>query len=341
MKKNAELIFSLKKFGEKDLTKAKWQIVTSFGPYLLLFALSYWVWDSAKILAVDLMLLNAFFLVRIFIIQHDAGHNSFFDPRSQGRWNRVMGWVGSVFSTLPYTYWATIHHHHHVHTGKLEIRDIGDINFWTVDEYRCATPFKKAAYRIFRHPLMLFVVVPIFYFLFANRNPMTYSFNEMTKKVRWSQVVNNLLIIGVYSICTILFGWTFLIIQGITVFFFSVIAFWFFYVQHSHEKTYQKWMKKDEWEFVPAALEGASRYDIHPVFHWLTGNIGYHHLHHLNPAIPSYRLQEADAATFPQLVGQINNLSFTESLSCIHNKLWDEEEGRYISFREFNRREKC
>lgn len=334
-----ELILSLREFTQKDLSKAIWQIITSFGPYIVLWSIAYLLWDVSTPSAILVMAVNSFFLVRIFIIQHDCGHSSYFDPRTQSELNTTWGWIGSIFSTLPFTYWSVIHHHHHVHTGKLEIRDIGDINFWTVDEYRDASSIKRLGYRIFRHPITIFTVVPIFYFLFANRNPITYSFKEMKVKVRWSQVVNNILILGVYTFFVLFLGWKFLIVQVITVFFFSVIAFWFFYVQHSHEKTYQKWAERGEHNFTDAALQGASRYDLHTVFHWLTGHIGYHHLHHLNPAIPSYRLQEADAATLPQLVGVINNLSFRKSWSCIKNKLWSEELQRYISFREFREME--
>lgn len=330
-----ELLLSLKEYSKKDISKAVWQIATSFGPYLFFFAVSYLLWDEAKVLALMSVILNSFFLVRIFIIQHDCGHHSFFDPETSEKWNRIWGWVGSIFSTLPFVHWAKVHHYHHLNTGKLEARDIGDIDFKTVDEYRKLTPFRRWGYRVFRSAFTIFIIVPVYYFVVANRNPYSSTFKGMTMKIRISQVLNNLLIVVVYTMGALLLGWKFLVVQAITVFFFSLIAFWFFFVQHSHERTYQKWYDKGEWQFVDASLKGASRYDLHPVFHWLTGNIGFHHIHHLNSTIPSYRLQEADAATYPTLKDTINNLSFWQSLSCVFNKLWDEAQQKYISFREF------
>ncbi len=333
------VIRTLLPFKKKNMSKAILQIITSFGPYIVLWVVAFQLWEVTLLGSLLVMILNAFFLVRIFIIQHDCGHHSYFDPMKYGKLQSLVGWVSSIFSTLPFTYWGTVHHHHHEHTGQLEQRDIGDLDFMTVEEYRNASGIKKIGYRIFRHPIILFVFAPIVYFLFSNRWPLFFSFNKMTIDVRWSQVKNNLLIGVLYVFGVLLLGWKFLVIQGVTVFFFSIIAFWFFYVQHAHEKTYQKWNKRKEWKFIPAALQGASRYDIHPVLHWLTGNIGYHHLHHLNPAIPSYNLIAADKATFSQVEHIVQNLSFRESLDCMNNHLWDEQLQKYISFREFYARE--
>ncbi|MEY3197903.1 MAG: hypothetical protein RL023_704 [Candidatus Parcubacteria bacterium] len=332
-------ISSLRPFTQKSVTKAVSQMITSFLPFLAIWWLSFTTWEISKLLSVALMIINAFFLVRIFIIQHDCGHHSYFDPKSMGRWNTRVGWFASLFHTLPYSYWRGVHHHHHMHTGQLEERDIGDLDFMTVEEYRHASRLKRIGYRIFRYPVTLFIIAPAFYFLVSNR----WSFvkiNEITKKVKIEQTINNLLILIVYGSFYWAIGSKFLVIQGLTIFFFSIIAFWFFYVQHAHEFSYQRWREKEEWEFVDAALEGASRYDLPKVFHWLTGNIGYHHLHHLNPAIASYRLTEADQMTLPLLKDTIKNLSFIESLRCIFNKLWDEEQKKFISFAEFRRREK-
>lgn len=329
------VIRTLLPFKKKDLSKATFQMITSFGPYIALWIVAFQLWDVSRLGSLLIMMLNAFFLVRIFIIQHDCGHRSYFDPMKYGKLQSFVGWMSSVFSTLPFTYWATVHHHHHEHTGQLEERDIGDLDFMTVEEYTLASPFKRLGYRIFRHPIILFVFAPIVYFLFNNRWPLFFSFEKMTIQVRWSQVINNLLIIGVYALGALFLGWKFLLIQGITLFFFAIIAIWFFYVQHAHEKTYQKWHKRGEWSPIPAALQGASRYDVGPIFHWLTGNIGYHHLHHLNSAIPSYNLIAADKATFPQIKHIVQNLSFQESLECMKNHLWDEQQQKYISFREF------
>jgi acyl-lipid omega-6 desaturase (Delta-12 desaturase) len=231
-----------------------------------------------------------------------------------------------------------VHHYHHTHTGQLEERDIGDLYFMTVAEYSRARPLQRFGYRVFRHPFVLFGVVPIVYFLWNNRWPFLLTGKVGDRPLQWSQIINNLLIVLVYGCGVVLLGWRFLWIQGLTLAFFSIIALWFFYVQHAHEKTYQRWRERGEWSFTSAALYGASRYALHPLFHWLTGYIGYHHLHHLNPAIPSYQLAAADRATIPEISHIVQSLTFWESLACLRNHLWDEAGGRYISFAEFGRR---
>jgi omega-6 fatty acid desaturase (delta-12 desaturase) len=332
-----EIVLALRPFGAKSLRKAWIQMLTSFGPYVVLWSLAWVLWEMSWIGSVMIMMLNAFFLVRIFIIQHDCGHHSFFDPKRHKRVQVFVGWLCSVFSTLPFRYWSAVHHYHHVHTGQLEERDIGDLYFMTVDEYSRASRFRRGQYRLFRHPVVLFGVVPIVYFLWNNRWPFFFSQNIMSWRIRWSQMFNNLLILLVYAGGVWLLGWKFLVIQGVTLGFFTIIALWFFYVQHAHEKTYQRWRERGEWSFLPAALYGASRYDLPPVLHWLTGNIGYHHIHHLNPAIASYNLLAADKATYSAIAHVVQNLSFRESLDCLRNHLWDEGQERYLSFDEYEK----
>jgi acyl-lipid omega-6 desaturase (Delta-12 desaturase) len=205
-----------------------------------------------------------------------------------------------------------------------------------VKEFGESTWQVRLVYRVFRTPLFLFGIAPIYYFLVGNRITAV-KIGEVTETIKKERLCNNLLIASVYAILTWILGWKFLIIQGITVYLFSIIAFWFFYVQHSHEEGYHEW--SDDWDYIDAGLH-SSRYDLHPIFHWLTGNIGYHHLHHLNPVIASYMLAEADKETFPLLKDTIKNLSFWESLACVWNKLWDEDEKKFISFAEFERRYK-
>ncbi len=327
-------------WSKKDNKKAIIQIITSFGPYFWIFVACYFLWDYARWSIPFLIIINAFFLVRIFIIQHDCGHKSYFCSKKHQKRNELIWWLCSIFSSLPFKYRAVVHHHHHTHTWQLEERDIGDINFLTVEEFKQLPRIRRVLYQVFRSPPVLFFFAPLYYFAFANRQPFRFNFRRMTAKIKRSQLSNNLLIIWLYIGLYYLLGGKFLSIQLLTILSFSIIAFRFFYVQHSHEETYHRRNKSWEWNYIKAALHGASRYDLPKFMHFLTGRIGMHHLHHLNPNIPSYNLAQADKATFKDLKNHITNLSFWKSFSCIKYKLWDDKKNKMISRSEYYKKYK-
>ncbi len=322
----------ISKYQQPDTKKAIIQISNSFGPFFLLWILMYFSLSWSYWITIGLAFVNAFFLVRIFIIQHDCGHQSFLKSK---KWNNSIGFICSFFSSIPYKYWAKVHNHHHGHNGILETkhRDIGDIKFLTVDEYVKLPKWRKLAYRIFRMPVFLFGFVPFIYLAVSNR----YAFINMKswKKIKSSQIINNLSLAAMYlSLCWLL-GWKqFLMIQLPIIFIFSIIAFWFFYVQHQHEETYKQW--QENWDFLMASIQGATYYKLPKLFQWLTGNIGFHHIHHLSSLIPNYQLEKCFKEN-PILNKYVTTITFSESLSCIHNKLWDQKEQRMISFKEYRR----
>ena len=313
-----------------DTSKATVQIINSFLPFILLWILMYLSLDYSLFIFFALGIINAFFLVRIFIIQHDCGHQSFTKYKKV---NNALGVICSIFSSLPYKYWAKIHNHHHGHTGQLEERDIGDINFLTTSEFKARNTWGRFKYRFFRHPFTLFVIVPIFYFTISNRVPFKANINGRLKRIKWSQVQNNILIALVYGALAYLLGWKqFFIVQLSVICLFSIIAFWFFYVQHTHETTYNTW--KQNWDFLLASIRGASYYKLPKLFQWLTGNIGFHHIHHLSSRIPNYNLEKCMKEN-PILNTYANIITFRESLSSINAKLWDDQRKKMISFKEF------
>jgi len=315
-------------YAQAHTGKAIWQIITSFLPFIGLWILMYYSLEWSYWITLALALLNAFFVVRIFIIQHDCGHRSYFKNQ---RWNRFVGWVCSIVTIIPYKYWATVHDFHHAHSGQLETRDIGDIYTMTVEEYRQASRWKKLSYRIFRMPIVTFVIGPIIYLLYNNRL-MLVKIGNWTRNNWWLQF-NNLLLVGAYLLAGWLIGWkSFFLVQLPIIFFFAIIAVWFFYVQHQHEETYKHW--KENWDYLLSAIVGSSFYRLPRVMHWLTGNIGYHHIHHLNCKIPSYNLVRC-AKENPELQKYVTSLSFWESLSCMFHKLWDEQQERMITFKEY------
>ena len=319
----------MKEYSVANTRKAIWQIITSFGPFLAIWVIMYFTLEISYWLTLALALINGFFLVRIFIIQHDCGHRSFF--KSQ-KLNNVVGYISSFFSTIPFRYWARVHDFHHGHCGQLETRDIGDIQVLTTEEYTALSPFGKFKYRIFRMPIVTFFIGPLHYLIVNNRFPLV-RFKNWDGMIL-SQTINNLAIVAVILTFGFLIGWkTFLMVQVPIVVFFMVIAIWFFYVQHSHEHNYKQW--KANWDYVMAAIKGSTFYKLPKIVHWLTGYIGYHHIHHLNSGIPSYNLARC-ARENPILTKYVTKVGFWKSLGYIRHKLWDENQQRMISFTEFS-----
>ncbi len=316
-----------------DNTKAVVQLITSFLPYIGLWILMYYSLRWSIWITLGLAVINAFFLVRIFIIQHDCGHQSFFTSK---KWNTFVGWVCSIFSTLPFRYWAKVHNFHHAHSGQLETRDIGDVPFKTTEEFRNMSRWGRLRYRIWRMPVVLFVFAPIYYFIVSNRIPVELKTVRNIKL--WKMIKNNALIIAVYFLLAWLIGWKeFLIIQLTLVMIFGIIAFWFFYIQHQHEFSYKHWKKN--WDFLISAIRGSTYYKLPKVLHWLTGNIGIHHIHHLSSSIPNYNLMKCMKEN-KVLSKYVPTVTIKDTFKIIKNKLWDEEMERMISFKEFYRLEK-
>lgn len=318
----------VQKYQTPSNKKAIIQLVNTFLPFVAIWVLMYFSLSWSYWITLFLALVNGFFLARIFIIQHDCGHQSFLKSR---KWNNRVGFICSFFSSIPYKYWARVHSYHHAHTGQLEHRDIGDINFLTVKEYDALSKWGKLRYRIFRNPIFLFTAVPVLYLSLSQRFPFI-SKNGWTK-VRWSQLYNNLWLVVVYGSLALFLGWKqFLLVHVPVVVFFMIIAFWFFYVQHQHDDTYMKWQKN--WKFLLAAIQGATYYKLPRPFMWLTGDIGFHHIHHLSSKIPNYNLRKC-ARENPIFQKYVTELDFKGSLKLALNKLWDEKSEKMITFKEY------
>ena len=314
--------------------KAVIQVLNSFIPFFIIWVLMYMSLSYSYWITLGLAVLNAFFLVRIFIIQHDCGHQSFLKSKS---WNNRLGFICSFISLIPYKYWARSHNFHHGHNGQLEVRDIGDIDLLTVNEYKALDKQKRFKYRIYRSPIVMFLLGPLYYLLVHNRFP----FIKMAgwKAARQSLRRSNIYLLAVYFLVGYLLGWQkFLMVQAPIIVFFAVIAIWFFYVQHQHEDSYKQW--KENWEYLLSAIRGSTYYKLPKLFQWLTGNIGLHHIHHLSSLIPNYNLEKCNREN-PILEKYVTILTFRKSLKCIFSKLWDENTQRMISFREFNRMERA
>ncbi|KRB62099.1 fatty acid desaturase [Rhizobium sp. Root708] len=273
-----------------------------------------------------LVLPAAAFLLRLFMIQHDCGHGSFFARRRLDTWTgRVLG----VLTLTPYDYWRRTHAEHHASAGNLDERGVGDIATLTVAEYRALSPARRLGYRLYRHPLVMFGIGPVWVFLLKQRLPIGMMGAEVLPWV--STMATNLAIAFVAALMIWAVGLVpFLLVHLPVVLLAGAAGVWLFYVQHQFEETH--WSKAGEWQFPQAALHGASHYDLPLVLRWLTGNIGVHHIHHLSSRIPYYRLPEV-LRDHPELAG-IGRITLWESFRCVRLALWDERLGRLVSFRE-------
>lgn len=266
------------------------------------------------------------FLVRLFIIQHDCGHGSFF----KRRWaNNMLGRVISALTLTPYADWQHSHAQHHANSGNLDRRGTGDIDVLTVAEY-VALPFRRRlAYRLSRNAVVLLVIAPVYIFVIRQRLP-----NDLfrAKWKAWASTQStNLSIAFVVVGVGLLVGFVPLLLVQIPILLLaSSIGVWLFYVQHQFEHTY--WARENEWTFHKGAMRGSTHYDLPAPLRWLTANIGVHHVHHLVSRIPSYRLHEV-LRDHPEL-RDIGRLTLRQSFKCFRLALWDEQRQRLVAFRD-------
>jgi omega-6 fatty acid desaturase (delta-12 desaturase) len=270
------------------------------------------------------------FLVRLFMIQHDCGHGSFFRRRST---NDRIGRIIGVLTLTPYGYWRRTHAVHHATTGNLDRRGMGDVPLLTVAEYRALPRRRRIAYRLSRNPLVLLGLGPLFLFVLKYRLPV--GLMRDGKGVWISAMSTNLAIAGVVVGLGALVGIRdFLLVQAPITLLAGSAGIWLFYVQHQFEHTH--WARQDRWSFHAGALRGATHYDLPGVLRWFTANIGIHHVHHLASRIPSYRLREP-LVDHPELRG-VGRLTLRQSLACFRLALWDEESRRLVAFRALRKR---
>jgi omega-6 fatty acid desaturase (delta-12 desaturase) len=312
-------------YARPDARRAIGQVLNTGLPFLaimaaVLYGLDHGLW-AVLLLAVP----AAGLLVRLFIIQHDCGHGSFFKSR---RANDLLGRVLGVLTLAPYDFWRRAHAIHHATSGNLDRRGVGDITTLTVREYMARPTRGRLAYRLYRHPLVLFGLGPIYQFVIRHRIP---SGNPIRYRRAWLSVLGtNAMIVAIGALLALTIGPApFLLAYLPTIGLAASIGVWLFYVQHQFENTY--WEAAPRWDFHVAAIEGCSFYDLPRMLHWITGYIGYHHIHHLSCKIPNYHLRACFAAN-PELQ-DARRLGLLDSLRCARLALWDEDRRKLVSFR--------
>lgn len=312
------------RFRDADNRMAWFQFATTFALFLASAGLMLFGAATGAYLWLALFLPAGGFLVRLFGIQHDCGHNSFFTSK---RANRAVGRLLSVFTLTPFDYWSRSHAVHHTTAGDLGRRGIGDVDTLTVDEYAALTPGARLRYRIYRHPMLLHVIGPPIYFVLLQRSPFGQA---LPASEAWRSIMGlNLALLVFYGGLIALFGASAVALAVLpTACVASWVGGWLFFVQHQFEDTH--WEDSADWSLQRAALSGSSYYVMPKVLQWFTANIGLHHIHHLNSRIPNYRLQ-ACLDGEPRL-GAISRLSIADSIRCVGLALWDEKSRKLVAF---------
>ena len=316
-------------YARPDAARAVGQLVTTTALLLASAAGLFWGLAQGFWPALLLVMPAALFMVRLFIIQHDCGHGSYFrSPRA----NNMLGILLGIVTMMPYRAWRRDHAVHHAGCGNLARRGIGDVTTLTVTEYRASSRPRRLAYRLYRHPFVLFAVGPI-YLLLRYR---LFTTNPFRDRASWLGILGTdaaaatlaagaAVLIGPVAF---LAGW------GSVLLLASAIGVWLFYVQHQFEETY--WCSAALWDFQAAALKGSSFYDLPRFLHWLTGSIGFHHIHHLASRIPNYRLRACFDEN-PELQHGAKRVTLWGSLKSTRLALWDENTQKLVSFRQATR----
>jgi acyl-lipid omega-6 desaturase (Delta-12 desaturase) len=319
------------------LLKSFWQIANTFIPFFAIVYLMFLSLDYSYWLTLALAPLAAGFQLRVFIILHDCGHQSFFKSQKA---NDILGSICGVISFTAYYHWRHFHALHHATVGDLGRRvegellpmtikkyalNNGDVLTLTLKEYQDLSGWEKLIYRFYRNPVLLFIVAPLLLFLVLHRfaNP------RASRRERYSVYLTNLAILAMLLVLVFTVGLGPLLLVGLPmVIISSTTGVWLFYVQHQFEETY--WERGKQWNFVVAALKGSSYYKLPVILQWFTGNIGFHHIHHLNPRIPNYFLQKCHNSS--PLFQQTESIGVKIGLKSIFLSLWDEEQKKMIGF---------
>ena len=311
------------------LWRSIWQLTSTTALFVTSWLVMQWSLGVGYWLTLLLAVPTAMMVVRLFMLQHDCGHGSFFKSKDA---NTIVGSVLGVVTLVPYTYWRKTHAIHHATSGDLDGRDFGDIDTLTVREYLSRPRGKRLMYRIYRHWLVLLVVGPVWQFVIKHRLPLDIprSWKREWASVHWTNVG----LAAVVALMCWLVGWrTFLLVQVPVTLIAGAIGVYLFYVQHQYEDTY--WRYREAWNYYASGLEGASHLVMPKLLQWWTANIGLHHIHHVASRIPNYRLQQCFDDN--PVLQRVTTLTLPASVRTLWLTLWDEDERKLVGFRELRR----
>ncbi|MDO8580832.1 MAG: fatty acid desaturase [Candidatus Omnitrophota bacterium] len=310
------------KYQNPHRAKSIGQLLNTLIPYVLLWGVMVYCLTISYWLVLPVAFVAAGLLVRIFIIFHDCGHGSFFKSQKA---NHFWGFITGVLTFTPYQYWRHEHSVHHSHSGDLDHRGVGEVWTMTVDEYLHASRWMRIKYRFARNPICLFIIGPTILFLIVHRLPLGPSGRDGHKSVH----LTNLSILVIAVAMSFLIGFkAYVLIQLPVLMIAASAGIWLFYVQHQFEGVY--WERNAKWDYVTEALKGSSFFKMPKVLQWFTGNIGFHHIHHLSPRIPNYFLERCYKEN--PMFQQIKPITLLTSLKSLTFRLWDEQHNRLVGF---------
>lgn len=304
---------------------AIFQLINTLVPYFVMLGLMALSLRVSYLLTLLLSVLTGALLMRIFILFHDCGHNSFTPSRKA---NKVIGFLLGVFVFTPSEQWWKSHSIHHATSGNLDKRGVGDVLTWTVEEYKAKHWTEKVGYQLFRFPLIMFGLGPLWIFLVHHRFAAPRYSPRETMSVVWTNVA----LVAYVALASWLMGGlvNFILVQLPVFWLGGMFGIWMFYIQHQFEGVY--WARDEEWDYVSSALKGASFYNLPKVMQWFSGNIGYHHVHHLSPRIPNYRLEDCHKG-IPLFQQEVKTIGFWQALRMIRLQLIDESNNnRLVTF---------
>jgi acyl-lipid omega-6 desaturase (Delta-12 desaturase) len=305
-----------------DIRTSLFQLLTSVAPYLILFYLMVRSLEVSYWLTLALAIPTAGFGIRMFIVFHDAGHGSFFPSKT---WNTWIGRFTGLLLFTPYYAWRHSHAVHHASAGDLDRRGIGDVWTLTKDEFYAMPKWKQIGYRIYRNPFIMFGIGPVVDFVILQR--IITKGHDERERASIFQTNIALLILAIIMSLTIGFD-KYVLVQLPIIALAGTVGVWLFYVQHQYENVY--WERHEDWDYAAAALYGSSFYRLPKVLQWFTGNIGFHHIHHLSPRIPNYKLEDCHNAD--PLFQTAPPLTLWTSLKSLNVRLWDEDRHKMVGY---------
>lgn len=319
---------SVKPYANANNKKSTIQLLNTIPPLLLVWTLAYLSLSLSIWLSIALAAIASGLLVRTFIIFHDCTHGSFYHSKKK---NDILGTITGTLTTFPYKKWKREHAIHHASSSNLDKRGIGDILVMTVEEYENASKWQRIAYRLYRNPFVMFGLGPLYLILISNR----FNRKDAKRKERNNTYLINFLLLTLSGLLIFFLGWqAFLLVHGVSLYMAAAFGIWLFYIQHTFEDSYFE--EESEWNYVKAAVDGSSYYQLPKILQWLTGNIGYHHVHHLAPRVPNYNLEEAHEKTPP--LQYATTITIKTSLDSLRYRLYDPERKSFITFGEYKRR---
>jgi acyl-lipid omega-6 desaturase (Delta-12 desaturase) len=321
---NDNLKRTLSQYAKPTYRQANIQLLNTILPYFACFAAMYFAQQYSILLSLLLAIPTGLFLIRIFILEHDCGHFSFVPGKKA---NDRIGYLLGLLTFTPLLNWRDSHNMHHATSGNLDRRLVGgDVWLLTREEYDQASFRKKLEYRIYRNPIVLFIIGPVIFFLVRRRFPIDVP--AYLKKVRYDVYKTNLGILLVYGPLGWLIGFKALLLIIVPVAAIgSTIGVWLFYVQHQFDNAY--WVKASEWNYVSSGIEGSSYYDLPAWLNWFTADIAVHHIHHVDSRIPNYNLRKC---MVENQITPKNKITLRQSLRLMHLKYWDESKKQLVGY---------